>query len=90
MTDNEIIKALQMCTNYVSCAKCPLAAKSDCRDIMLEQSLDLINRQKAEIIKEQNKNSKLRNERNRQKAEIETLKMLLSTSNVGMEEDTDA
>ena len=49
MTDNEIIKALQMCTNYVSCAKCPLAGKPDCRDIMLEQSLVIINHQKAEV-----------------------------------------
>lgn len=34
-------------------------------------TLALINRQKSQILKEQNKNSKLRNERNRLKAEIE-------------------
>lgn len=39
----------------------------------LECCIDLIKRQQAEIIKEKNKNSKLRNERNRLKAEIERL-----------------
>ncbi|MGN0598670.1 MAG: hypothetical protein ACI4JK_02145 [Oscillospiraceae bacterium] len=53
MTDNEIIKALEHCSNqkYISdCEKCQYFA-FDCRDTLIEQALDLINRQKAEIEK---------------------------------------
>ena len=54
MTDNEIIKALELCATLDSrnCKKCP------CREICKENDgtltkliLDLINRQKAEIEK---------------------------------------
>lgn len=51
MTDNEIIKALECCTKteFISdCAKCEMFA-IDCKDILIENALDLINRQKAEI-----------------------------------------
>ena len=51
MTDNEIIKALECCvkTEFISdCAKCEMFA-IDCKDILIENALDLINRQKAEI-----------------------------------------
>ena len=51
MTDNEIIKALECCmkTEFISdCAKCEMLA-SDCKDTLIENALDLINRQKAEI-----------------------------------------
>lgn len=51
MTDNEIIKALECCvkTEFISdCAKCEMFA-FDCKDILIENALDLINRQKAEI-----------------------------------------
>lgn len=51
MTDNEIIKALECCakTEFISdCAKCEMLA-FDCKDILIEYALDLINRQKAEI-----------------------------------------
>ena len=51
MTDNEIIKALECCTKteFISdCAKCEMFA-FDCKDILIENALDLINRQKAEV-----------------------------------------
>lgn len=52
MKDNEIIKALECCmkTEFISdCAKCEMLA-SDCKDTLIENALDLINRQKAEIL----------------------------------------
>ena len=51
MTDEQIIKALECCvkTEFISdCAKCEMFA-FDCKDILIENALDLINRQKAEI-----------------------------------------
>ena len=51
MTDNEIMKALECCTKteFISdCAKCEMFA-FDCKDILIENALDLINRQKAEV-----------------------------------------
>lgn len=51
MTDEQIIKALKCCvkTEFISdCAKCKMFA-FDCKDILIENALDLINRQKAEI-----------------------------------------
>ena len=51
MTDEQIIKALECCvkTEFISdCAKCKMFA-FDCKDILIENALDLINRQKAEI-----------------------------------------
>lgn len=74
MTDNEIIKALECCSDDEPrfCSVCPyyLQDKDNdyCREDMNKDALSLINRQKAEI---------------------ETLKMLLSTSNVGVEDDDD-
>lgn len=53
MIDNEIIKALECCvkTEFISdCAKCEMFA-FDCKDILIENALDLINRQKLEIEK---------------------------------------
>ena len=54
MTDNEIIKALECCIakencEVISCEKCPLEKQYECMDIMFHQTLNLINRQKAEI-----------------------------------------
>ncbi len=60
MTDNEIIKALECCKMPVgsgSCNNCPLKdirnkrriGDKSCTTISLEDALDLINRQKAEI-----------------------------------------
>lgn len=53
MTDNEIIKALECCTDesYENCSECPYSTDTlSCKRLkLLEDSLDLINRQKAEI-----------------------------------------
>lgn len=51
MIDNEIKKALECCmkTEFISdCAKCEMLA-FDCKDTLIENALNLINRQKAEI-----------------------------------------
>ena len=49
MTDNEIIKALEVCTSELQdCVLCPLL--DNCDPLVLDgQALDLINRQQAEI-----------------------------------------
>ena len=51
MTDNEIIKALECCTAYENCNECPYNTDTlSCERLkLLEDSLELINRQKAEI-----------------------------------------
>ena len=53
MTDNEIIKALECCTDesYENCNECPYSTDTlSCERLkLLEDSLELINRQKAEI-----------------------------------------
>lgn len=48
MTDNEIIKALECCSNAEPCTNCPYQKQCDETDLA-EIALDLINRQKAEI-----------------------------------------
>lgn len=51
MNDNEIIKALECCISpvYEECKKCPLYDDPTCRRELLKDTLDLINRQQAEI-----------------------------------------
>ena len=52
MTDNEIIKALECCSEHVrNCAECPLNVTSldHCSTRLAQNVLDLINRQKAKI-----------------------------------------
>ena len=54
MTDNEIIKSLEWCTNPKVGEKCPRAkfvevCNDGCVHILMEQALDLIDRQKVEI-----------------------------------------
>jgi hypothetical protein len=54
MTDKEIIKALECCghcecSNDKNKTECPLYYMSFCRNYLRKQSLDLINRQQAEI-----------------------------------------
>lgn len=52
LTDNEIVKALECCMESNSCSKCPFANIADiriCTSKMSKNTLDLINRQKAEI-----------------------------------------
>jgi len=51
MTDNEIIKALECCSNRYDCYSCEYYnqyCKGD-MNVTLKDALDLINRQKAEI-----------------------------------------
>ena len=58
MTDNEIIKALECCTDesYENCNECPYSIDTErCERMkLLEDILDLINHQKAEIEKLKN------------------------------------
>ena len=55
MTDNEIIKALECCSNscddgFAKCDECPRFEEgSGCTLRTMKNALDLINRQKAEI-----------------------------------------
>ena len=50
MTDNEIIKALERCSTSYNCGDCPYYCNAeDCPDPLMNDALDLINRQKAEI-----------------------------------------
>lgn len=60
MTDNEVIKALECCMNEesklfncVGCAfmECKMGQKRECTYYMLKSALDLINRQKSDLIK---------------------------------------
>ena len=73
LTDSEIIKALEYClkNGYDKCEKCQYYGTVTCTTELLSDALDLINRLQAQLFKEQNKNSKLRNERNRLQAENE-------------------
>ena len=62
MTDNEIIKALERCTGYPSCpTDCPLYEQPmDCLLKLSKPTLDLINRQKAEIERLEEEKEELR------------------------------
>ena len=63
LTDNEIIKALEYCEDSADtdkhCLKCPYCNESYCLDKMMADALSLINRQKAEIERLQEKNKRL-------------------------------
>lgn len=80
ITDNEMIKALECCTMLrydikqpTVCVNCPYYNLDDCTFELKAKTVDLINRLQAKVIKEQNKNSKLRNERNRLQAQNKDL-----------------
>lgn len=51
ITDNEIIKALELCANRTihSCKFCPCNSGIECNKKLNEGALDLIKRQKTEI-----------------------------------------
>lgn len=58
MTDDEIVKALECCneddediSDLIVCNKCPLCDDTRCTNHLRDFSLDLINRQQAEIEK---------------------------------------
>ena len=70
LTDNEIIKALEGA--ILNAKKCDSKVWS-IEVYKLEKALDLISCLQAKAIKEQNKNSKLRNERNRLQAQNKDL-----------------
>ena len=59
MTDDEIIKALECCdfTDIKACEECPLYHTFDCSFVIIDKTLDLVNRQNAEIerLKQKNK-----------------------------------
>ena len=57
MADNEIIKALECCNSIDSkhCKPCPLFTDTLCNVTLRNKSLDLINRQQAEIERLKNK-----------------------------------
>ena len=79
MTDNEIIKALEICLPLGSdCSLCPLLEETHCYDHLLSEVLDLFNRQKAEIEKKDTeldilirKNETLKDENFELSAEVE-------------------
>ena len=89
LKDNEIIKAQEHCCEEDGCDRsCPLfdKCKSPIKTMedFIKFDLDLINRLQAKVIKEQNKNSKLRNERNHLQAKaykecIEKVKNYIKT-----------
>ena len=81
MTDNDIIKALECCTDesYENCNECPYSIDAErCERMkLLEDILDLINHQKAEI--------------ERLKKEIQTTKdayIMLQTKNAIIKSET--
>lgn len=53
MTDNDIVKALECCTKGLECKNCPANPHKGnygyCTGLLLKGTLDLINRQKDEI-----------------------------------------
>lgn len=78
MTDNEIIKALECCVECdMYCDECPedcpLKDTNDCTYVLRRNSLDLINRQSAEIDILIRKKHTLRDEIAELQAEIERL-----------------
>ena len=101
MTDNEIIKALECCiwsSTALACFKCPMAKNKECNGsntnvnkLVVENALDLINRQRGELRKKQVKIHKLLKELNQiqdyydiQKAEIEKLTVNMNAFGLGM------
>ena len=71
ITDNEIIKALKCVPKDVS--GYIIDENNKMKLVYNEDVIDLINRLQVKVLKEQNKNSKLRNERNRLQAENKDL-----------------
>lgn len=49
MTDNEIMKVLECCTNGHPCYKCELLGDDECAFTINRIALDLINRQKSKV-----------------------------------------
>lgn len=49
MTDNEIIKGLNYCSNGQDCENCHFNKSGNCIDVVMRLAFDLINRQRTEI-----------------------------------------
>lgn len=75
MTDNEIIKALECCSNAAyHCEECPFyVRKEDCEVELPEEALDIINRQKAEIERLEKELKAMRGAANSYKSELKKL-----------------
>ena len=73
MTDNEIIKALECCYTYFDCDGCPFEEPCSGLNVLTENTLDLINRQKAEIERLQKSNEEMFCTISKQDAEITQL-----------------
>ena len=85
LTDKEIIKDLECCANCEDCfygiTNCSLGEEVECRSLLAQNTLDLINRQQAELDNLKVKNQSLRSAANSLKmhyeeaqAEVERLK----------------
>ena len=74
MTDNEIIKALECCKSKCDCSGCLLKKEEYCVNVLKNLTLDLINRQKAEMEKNENIIRLADKAIETQNAEIERLK----------------
>lgn len=87
MTDNEIIKAFEVCFGVENCKGCPLCDEEDCPSSfqLITMVLDLINRQQAEISVKRKLLEKAEETIGKQQAEIEELKIInehLATFNI--------
>ena len=49
MTDDEFIKAFELCFNKENCSDCPLFPSFDCEDVVNERILEIVKCQKAKI-----------------------------------------
>ena len=82
MTDEQIIKALECCTQNVGCNGCPFVNSTDikyrggyaCAETMRKSALNLINRQKEEIERLNIELQFMRNASNSYKIHYETTK----------------
>lgn len=79
LTDNEIIKAFECCSNadrITECGRCPYYRKG-CLDKVHADAIDLINRQKIEIESLKIANEKMYDVNKKQEAEIEEVRYKL-------------
>ena len=86
MTDNDIIKALDICGNKgidIECAECPYCRHFDCGADSAKDALDLITRQKAENERLQSMNQSKLDMIHDLRAEIERLKKEIPENKYG-------
>ena len=93
MESNDIIKALECCANCENCSyettNCILAKEMECRSLLAQNALDLINRQRTEIerLKQRNAVYEAANrcivwQRDRRDREIEELHSQIAGLNI--------